>query len=438
MEHRHICQWCEKKFITQSKRDKFCSPSCASKFSNRKRAKIKKEQNKELFEQISKRKLPQKEQINHFKFFINGIYTHSINDFTYHKDKIEICQQCGKKFIETRNDAKFCSNECLIESRKIKIKQICINCQKEFLVTQIDKKYDIFCSTQCEQNFYKHLNKHNLTLHEKEKSYCINCNKEFYPIEPRNSILFCSHNCEREFEIKKHLKEKTCLECGKIFTTKNSKFCSKHCASSYTAKNIGLGKEITHKTNGMKNKKHNSISRSKMSKNISQAIKNGKMNGNPLGNYLSGYVNFIPHNFRSGWEFNFAIILLHLKRDYRYESKTFKLKDGKRYTPDFYDVKRNIFYEIKGRNNSLQKCEILQKERPNIKIHFIDYKKYIRIYNYFAKKLKLVYSVTGGEKGFYSVDDVKKLLISKEEHDKLFINNRYKKWDKKFDKRNNI
>lgn len=51
---------------------------------------------------------------------------------------------------------------------------------------------------------------------------------------------------------------------------------------------------------------------------------------------------------RSGYEVIYANHLTNNKIEFEYEPKTFKLKNAKRYTPDFYLVKEDKYIEIKG------------------------------------------------------------------------------------------
>lgn len=50
---------------------------------------------------------------------------------------------------------------------------------------------------------------------------------------------------------------------------------------------------------------------------------------------------------RSTWELNFARVLDKLALRWKYESKTFCLKNGQRYTPDFYLIDYKLYVEIK-------------------------------------------------------------------------------------------
>lgn len=82
-----------------------------------------------------------------------------------------------------------------------------------------------------------------------------------------------------------------------------------------------------------------------------QASKTGSTVG--LNNYKSKYKwYFIKENkeikCRSGYEVIYANYLIINNIPFEYEPKTFKLANGKRYTPDFYLFNTNEYIEIKG------------------------------------------------------------------------------------------
>lgn len=82
-----------------------------------------------------------------------------------------------------------------------------------------------------------------------------------------------------------------------------------------------------------------------------QASKTGSTVG--LNNYKSKYKwYFIKENkeikCRSGYEVIYANYLIINNIPFEYEPKTFKLANGKRYTPDFYLPNTNEYIEIKG------------------------------------------------------------------------------------------
>ena len=324
---------------------------------------------------IAKRQLPERESFNHYQYCVENVHAYSMNDYVYHENDLHICSTCGKKFI-TNRQAKYCSNECFIKSKEC-ISRVCINCGMTFNLHEVDRRYKIFCSETCKHDFYTHLSEKSLTAHEQLLCHCVNCGEAFFPIFPITGITFCSHQCERDFNLKKKITTRVCKKCGKTFTTVSKmKFCSRHCASSYTAKRIGLGRIITPHSNGMKHRQHTKYAKDKMSDSISNAICQGKINIR-YTNLVQGYLPFIPHYTRSSWEMNIALILLYLGREYKFEAKTFKLLDGKRYTPDFYDVKRDIFYEVKGRENDIAKVTAMKKLYPQVRIHCITHNIYV-------------------------------------------------------------
>ena len=56
------------------------------------------------------------------------------------KNKIKICEQCGKKFKASRNSAKYCSIECQGISHRRRTKVLCAFCVTLILTK---KSYDI-------------------------------------------------------------------------------------------------------------------------------------------------------------------------------------------------------------------------------------------------------------------------------------------------------
>lgn len=68
---------------------------------------------------------------------------------------------------------------------------------------------------------------------------------------------------------------------------------------------------------------------------------------NDFGYFKNKEAMYKGIRFRSSWEVDFAMRLDELDIAWKYESKTFKLADGRRYTPDFYLPKLDIFIEIK-------------------------------------------------------------------------------------------
>jgi 5-methylcytosine-specific restriction endonuclease McrA len=69
----------------------------------------------------------------------------------------KICEYCNKEFTAKKNSIRFCSRDCSNKSRiKPRAKYICAHCGKEFerLSSQVNGKYDIYCSTECQNKGY--------------------------------------------------------------------------------------------------------------------------------------------------------------------------------------------------------------------------------------------------------------------------------------------
>jgi hypothetical protein len=72
---------------------------------------------------------------------------------------------------------------------------------------------------------------------------------------------------------------------------------------------------------------------------------------------------------RSNWEKKFAKLLSDKRIKWKHEPKIFIFKNGKRYTPDFYLPKYNLWIEIKGwmDERSINKIRWFTEEFPNLK-----------------------------------------------------------------------
>jgi hypothetical protein len=85
--------------------------------------------------------------------------------------------------------------------------------------------------------------------------------------------------------------------------------------------------------------------------------------------------------FRSGWEANFARILNFRGTKWIYEHRTFQLTPTLSYTPDFYDIENDLYYELKGRFNekSIRQLQLIKEVFPAIKLIVIDEAEYKKL-----------------------------------------------------------
>lgn len=421
-KHTRICKECGKEFKTNNKTN-FCSSRCSLNYNNRQKNLQKRIKQEQKFKQIAFIKLTNFIEHKEWQEKDGILYT----DTRLLKGTIGICQTCGRKFyyIDSENgygNGTFCSRECYFESMKTYVKNICLYCGKEFSVVKQDKNYQQFCSEECKDDFINELQNGIRTYpHDYHKLTCINCNKTFYDFE-LHSEFFCSFKCEYDFKLKSKAVKKNCLNCNnEFFTATDTSFCSTSCISAYHAKQIGLGKAIRPEkvwNDGLTKEtdKRIAIQAKNDSHKKLEDIKNGKLN--PANNRaLHGYFSLFNHYIRSGWEFNFALILKYCKRNYQYESRIFYFQDGTGYLPDFYDEKRDIYYEIKGfmYKHAKESLEKMKLEYPYVKLHLITKQKYTRIYNHFISKLKLIkYREGNNHNGtFYTKEELENLRISK-------------------------
>ena len=393
-----ICECCGNEFLTDEKNKdkKFCSMRCSSIVMRKNKMLSNLKKHYYEYKEIAKRKLPNKNIESKLIYEKDGVWSDSIDKFDYQNKTIVVCKTCMRKFIYSgkKNIPNFCSRQCYHQSKQKTEMLVCLNCEKEYKEKTTNKCYSQFCCDECEKSYYDKIEKGLVNLTKTQgKRYCINCDKKFYDIRS-TSVEFCSESCKREFGYKKSLKTVICKQCNNKFETyNNSEFCSTSCASKFNynenTKIKNIGKKAWNK--GLTKYTCKTIEKNceKQSASMCRSILNGNIN--ITVETFHGYVEEFGHNVRSGWEYNFAKILIYLNRDYQYEKHIFKLSNGKSYIPDFYDVKRNIFYEIKGqlRKDAKEKIEIFRKDYPNIKLHLIDRKKYTIIYNKYKDILKL-------------------------------------------------
>ena len=97
-------------------------------------------------------------------------------------------------------------------------------------------------------------------------------------------------------------------------------------------------------------------------------------------------------NIRSGYEVMFAEILDKENLCWEYEPKCFKLYNGKRYTPDFFLPKQNIWVDVKGKfkQSSKEKIEEFRNLGHKIDVVFIKEieKRFGKSYYLFKKEWK--------------------------------------------------
>lgn len=132
---------------------------------------------------------------------------------------MRICKKCGKEFIPTNNNQRFCTKECRQEIR------ICDVCGKEYSIYY--KRKDHLCSREC---LYESL--------KRKKFYekiCPVCNNIFSTAKTYQ--IYCSVKCKCDnIKINSH-ESRTCPQCGINFESRKSSMqicCSHKCSMKYT------------------------------------------------------------------------------------------------------------------------------------------------------------------------------------------------------------
>lgn len=121
-----------------------------------------------------------------------------------------------------------------------------------------------------------------------------------------------------------------------------------------------------------------------------EASKTGSKVG--LNNYKNNYKwYFIKEGkkikCRSGYEVIYANYLIKNNINFDYEPKCFKLGEGKRYTPDFYLIDKNIYIEIKGNFKNGENSH----QKDNINIFKNEHKHKVLFWKDIVEECKLPY-----------------------------------------------
>ena len=310
---------------------------------------------------------------------------------------IKHCIICGKEIIAKESAighraTNYCSQKCYAEARKKFVINTCLQCNNEFKIPISYKHYKRFCSEECVEHYNNDLDKGigkiKRTKNRWIKSNCKTCGQEYWKWGEKGTV-YCNSHCKpsKEFTL-------VCQYCNNEFTTKRkeSKFCSVSCGSKYNSKLQGLGTKV--KPDIVWNKgltKENSEKVKEMSKKIAIGNSNAIINGRRINTqYKTIRPEGFDHVIRSTWEYNFAKILRYLNRQYKYEHTRFILSDGRTYIPDFYDIQKDCYYEIKGyfHDDAKIKLELFRKDYPDIKLKLIDSKQYLRLKKIFETKIK--------------------------------------------------
>lgn len=140
------------------------------------------------------------------------------------------CLFCGNDFDTSRNNAKYCSNDCRYNSMSTTLNPLrkrrtikCLECGKDVEVINYTKTK--FCSISCST---KHQKRNEDKMSSKVLKTCHHCNKEYYTWNYQKNSKFCSIECK----CLNGRVEKECSVCNKSYVStkwEDDGYCSKKC-----------------------------------------------------------------------------------------------------------------------------------------------------------------------------------------------------------------
>lgn len=120
-------------------------------------------------------------------------------------ERNKVCSVCNKEFLSVRQNVKHrfsttCSSECRQISRTSnkEVKNLCMQCGKEFLTKRSRKETAKFCSIECYT-----IGRSNLRIKESIELSCINCNKAFRAYQSSFKRKYCCRECFIEYRNKR-------------------------------------------------------------------------------------------------------------------------------------------------------------------------------------------------------------------------------------------
>lgn len=171
----------------------------------------------------------------------------------------------------------------------------------------------LICNRTLGRNFRQHLkSKHNISV----KDYY-----DKYLKSPTDGVCkLCSATTEFVYECKRILRYNA--------------FCSKSCSFKFTHIEIQNSEDRRLKWSNRSRETMNNM------------WDNPELRSDNWGKARFKWVSNGGTNFRSSWELRFSRQMTELGMKWLYEPRTFKMSNGKRYTPDFFLPEFNMYIEI--------------------------------------------------------------------------------------------
>lgn len=246
----------------------------------------------------------------------------------------------------------------------------CPICQKEY-----DEHWKVFTHIK------KSKDKDHIVFFEEQEYQCLNIyeNSERSKLHHNLSLsnnIFCGMSMNKICNVlrKKYSKE----ELEEIRKQRISSTMKSTNKTSLHNQNVSMAVKKAWKDGKFDTDEYKTAYQKGISNRPSMKGKDNPMYGKPSpegsGRGKGGKREDIGHYVRSSWEANICRVSILIKRKYKFEPKSFKIKINNldyTYTPDFYFYEKDIYYEVKGhaksRNNWDCKCKNCEKGREAIK-----------------------------------------------------------------------
>jgi hypothetical protein len=249
--------------------------------------------------------------------------------------------------------------------KKISFKKICEVCEKEFEFEARPESKRSTCSKKCASKLMTNSRKESGSYASSDEQR----KKISATLKEKYAAGWNPNTDEHREKLSRQMKERwidgTMAE--KTKETSLKRYGVEHWTKSEDGKKSS--------SNLHKGRKHSDSIRRRMSISASNRVRNKRetlytsAKGGRREDLNGAY-------FRSCWEANFARILNHLGKEWKYEPESFIFESGSTYTPDF--LCEGKYYELKGRmtDSCKEKLCMMSKEYPEVSITIIDSAKY--------------------------------------------------------------
>lgn len=290
------------------------------------------------------------------------------------------CQYCGTSFMvrpcEAEKGKRFCSQRCYdrwrgeghLAGERFTLQ--CQSCGRDYLVKPSGAKSK-YCSRRCQADGNRGRPSPRLGKKSGTTFKCEQCGVSFVCApglvasaeRKGQQIRYCSRACYNHVRSQRNV-QRVCQECGVTFSVQAARaeydergrngsryalFCSVPCKSAFYGRQRENRVVVSCVVCGSRIERN--LYRIKAAKRhyCSDKCKGAEVHtwSFPQTHYKVGFREDLGHAVRSTWEANVCRILRHLRLEYEYEPKSFRVGES-RYAPDLWVPAWNCWIEVKG------------------------------------------------------------------------------------------